>query len=271
MSLRARLTRSAVAGLASATLVAGLGAASIAGATAASAAPSAAPAASAAAAPGVRLDSATVTKIQKRLNKLGFPKLSADGDFGDYTRNNLCMWREVFNKKLPNRERPTAFELKRILSVTDLPAPRDRMVTGLNVNTTCQAVFWVAERADGSRYYRGILRASTGSPTLYDGDKSTAPGDYRVQRYYSGWSNSTTYPMDGCPVGLNMKCGNMYKPIYFNGGDAFHGRSSRYLPIDSYPASHGCVRLSFDDIEMLWESGMASTYTRVKVYGKWQG
>jgi hypothetical protein len=41
--------------------------------------------------------------------------------------------------------------------------------------------------------------------------------------------------------------GTMYKPFYFYGGYAIHGSPS----VPGYPASHGCVRVTNDDMDFL--------------------
>ena len=54
----------------------------------------------------------------------------------------------------------------------------------------------------------------------------------------------------------------MYKPYYFRGGYALHGS----LSVPSYPASHGCIRVTNSDMDYLrqhLELGMS-----VYVYGK---
>ena len=56
--------------------------------------------------------------------------------------------------------------------------------------------------------------------------------------------------------------GFMYKPYYFRGGYAIHGSSS----VPSYPASHGCIRVTNSDMDYLrqhLELGMP-----IYVYGK---
>jgi hypothetical protein len=56
--------------------------------------------------------------------------------------------------------------------------------------------------------------------------------------------------------------GPIYRPIYFLGGIAFHG--SAVIP--AYPASHGCVRVSVDAMDMLWETGLLEKWDDVWVY-----
>jgi lipoprotein-anchoring transpeptidase ErfK/SrfK len=56
--------------------------------------------------------------------------------------------------------------------------------------------------------------------------------------------------------------GPIYRPIYFRGGIAFHG--SAVIP--AYPASHGCVRVSTDAMDMLWDTGLLEKWDDVWVY-----
>jgi lipoprotein-anchoring transpeptidase ErfK/SrfK len=56
--------------------------------------------------------------------------------------------------------------------------------------------------------------------------------------------------------------GQMYNPYYFHGGYAIHGSPS----VPNYPASHGCIRVTMWDMDLLlehFEVGMA-----VYIYGK---
>jgi len=59
----------------------------------------------------------------------------------------------------------------------------------------------------------------------------TPRGAYKVYRGAAGWE---TGPL-----------GDLYNPLYFNGGIAFHGAYS----VPGYPASHGCVRLPMNAAE----------------------
>jgi lipoprotein-anchoring transpeptidase ErfK/SrfK len=86
-----------------------------------------------------------------------------------------------------------------------------------------------------------ILNTSTGGEYSYtnkDGSSDyayTPEGDYRVYRRYDG--------VEVAPLGT------LYRPLYFVGGWAVHGSPS----VPAYPASHGCVRLSNDDQDWLWD------------------
>ncbi len=70
---------------------------------------------------------------------------------------------------------------------------------------------------------------------------------------------STYREIDGnryAPLGL------LYRPKYFYGGVAMHG----YTSVPSYPASHGCVRLTYPAMDMIWEQGHVPLGTTVLVH-----
>jgi hypothetical protein len=81
-----------------------------------------------------------------------------------------------------------------------------------------------------------ILPVSTGSDERFCSEgycryAVTPRGAYSVYRAASGWE---TGPL-----------GDLYNPLYFNGGIAFHGAYS----VPGYPASHGCVRIPMNAAE----------------------
>jgi lipoprotein-anchoring transpeptidase ErfK/SrfK len=78
------------------------------------------------------------------------------------------------------------------------------------------------------------LIASTGS----DGVQPRA-GDYRIQRKRAGWHTSTLYPASSP---------NRYNTLCFDGPSAIHGSKS----VPTYPASHGCVRVTTGGADYLF-------------------
>ena len=56
--------------------------------------------------------------------------------------------------------------------------------------------------------------------------------------------------------------GQLWRPKYFDGGFAIHGDSS----VPPTPASHGCVRVSNEAIDWIWEQNLAPIGTPVWVY-----
>jgi lipoprotein-anchoring transpeptidase ErfK/SrfK len=57
------------------------------------------------------------------------------------------------------------------------------------------------------------------------------------------------------PLGL------LWRPKYVNGGIAVHGSPS----VPPWPASHGCVRLGYPAMDMIWADGLMPMSTAVWV------
>lgn len=102
------------------------------------------------------------------------------------------------------------------------------------------------------RYVRRVMQVSTGMPGY-----QTRIGIFKGTWRFDGWWQSTIYPD-----------GKMYRPIFFNGGQALHGSLTDDL-VHWYPASHGCVRMLHSDIDALWAGGVGHG-TPVRVYGVWK-
>ncbi|MDH3295932.1 MAG: L,D-transpeptidase family protein, partial [Acidimicrobiia bacterium] len=56
--------------------------------------------------------------------------------------------------------------------------------------------------------------------------------------------------------------GTLYRPKYVYGGVAIHGFTS----VPTYPASHGCIRLTYPAMDRIWASGAAPVGTTVRIY-----
>ena len=99
-----------------------------------------------------------------------------------------------------------------------------------------------------------VFNTSTGTeqPYTYQGTHDVAvtpPGHYSIFRQVNGYDQS--------PLGL------LYRPKYFNNGIAIHG----YTFVPPYPASHGCVRVTNEAMDLLWDTNLAPIGTPVFVYG----
>lgn len=127
------------------------------------------------------------------------------------------------------------------------------MVTGLNVSRTCQTMVWVVA-GGGHRRVKAVFPVSTGKVAT-----KTRAGSFRVFRSQNRWANSQEFPSSRA---------NMYRPVDFSGGQAFHGMRADSMVFD-FPASHGCVRMLHRDINRLWAAGATKRGTRVRVYGNW--
>lgn len=77
---------------------------------------------------------------------------------------------------------------------------------------------------------------------------STPAGQWSVTRQIDGYRRSD--------LGL------LYRPKYFYEGVAVHG----YTSVPPYPASHGCVRVTYAAMDHLWASGSMPVGTPVWVY-----
>lgn len=71
--------------------------------------------------------------------------------------------------------------------------------------------------------------------------------------------------MSARPSRQDGELGPLYRPKYFHhDGIAVHG----YGSVPPYPASHGCVRVSFAAVDYLWEQGLMPLESTVLVYGE---
>ncbi len=101
----------------------------------------------------------------------------------------------------------------------------------------------------GGKLYRTV-GVSTGSGKRYCekgkcGVAVTPRGTYRIYSYVSGWRTA--------------QLGKLYNPLYFKGGYAIHGGR---LP--GYPASHGCVRVSYATAN--WLPRVAGVGSTVRIH-----
>lgn len=187
-------------------------------------------------------------ELEKKLKRLGLPTGQVDGVFDQHTRRALCIWRELTNRYI-SRQLPADDEYSAVQD-TDILFPLPSFVVGMNINRTCQsAIFYQIQ----PQYVLKIFRVSTGMP----GFESNL-GLWSVKWRINDWYLSTQFP-DGW----------MYRPMFFNAGEAIHGSLSDAM-VHTYPASHGCVRMFQRDIDYLWSHGFKSS-SLVYVYGRWRG
>ena len=186
--------------------------------------------------------------LNRLVRPLGIPKVEWPGVASGETARAVCVARELSGMK-PRRSNPSpALRAKWMGTKPFRKAPKG-MVDGVNVDITCQAAYFVK---------RGkILRAvpvSTGRAAF-----PTGRGTYRIYRGVNGTETSLQFPDDHW---------NMYRSLYFNGGEALHGSWSDEYVL-TYPDSHGCVRMLHRDVDWLWSNGW-TVGTTVRVYGSWK-
>lgn len=193
------------------------------------------------------VDDPEAAEQQRQLNTVFAGKelseLAVDGVSGPLTRQQLCTFRLLLGQPTSNTDMtPGSYEEQVLMSVSAVP-PIQHLVTEdsrwIIIDQTCQ-----------------IMLVGTGTELQYIFPTSTGEAGFetRIQQRSrafrfdpalenDGWHNSTTFPA----AADNPLNGNMYKPIYFDRGQAIHG--SYNVPPE--PLSKGCARLNVEDQDTL--------------------
>lgn len=194
------------------------------------------------------LDATTgVAAQQRRLNELfagtGLPALTIDGVSGPFTRQQLCAARLVLDLPITRAEMtPGSMEEYALMGAAGIRPPATAATSAdrwILIDKTCQIL--VAGEGDRLAF---VFKTSTGEP----GWETRNHERIRLYRYNpaldnAGWHNSTRFPVaDDNPLN-----GNMYKPLYFDRGQAIHGANN----VPPTPASKGCARLRPEHQELL--------------------
>ena len=178
----------------------------------------------------------SVTAQQEKLNELltpyGMRELLVDGVSGPVTRRHLCAARLGLGLDVSLTDMAAGSEEeKALMAATDIVAPftsalnQDRWIL---IDRTCQVMF----AGEGATSLNFVFPTSTGSEGFETRDQDQS----QVFRYdpalnNGGWHNSSDYPV---PVD-NPLNGNMYRPLYFDGGQAIHGANN----VPTTPAIQG--------------------------------
>ena len=166
----------------------------------------------------------TVLKLQERLAELGYDIGTPDGKWGARTTYSLMAFQKVEGLTADGQDGP---QTQAALATASPPGPMlpGGSPTRIEIDVARQVLFhWV-----GGSLAR-ILPVSTGNNEYYcvDGECSVAVtpgGSFRIGRKAAG--------LEVAPLG------ELWWPMYFNGGIAIHGSPS----VPAYPASHGCIRI----------------------------
>lgn len=185
---------------------------------------------------------------QRHLNTLfdgyGTPPLRIDGDSGPVTRQRLCAARVALGLPVStDHMEPGSDEEAELLAATELPVPFTTAILSerwILIDLTCQIMF-VGESDEEIAF---VFPTSTGEP----GHETRAQDRTQAFRYdpaldNDGWHNSTTFPVEND----NPLNGNMYQPLYFDGGQAIHGANN----VPTTPQSKGCPRLRVEHHQQL--------------------
>jgi hypothetical protein len=190
---------------------------------------------------------ASVERQQNKLNSLfsglGSPNLVVDGESGPVTRQRLCAARLALGLPATTSDmRPGSDEELTFLATETLPTPATTAVRSeqwIIIDRTCQMMFIGNERD-----LTYVFPTSTGSEGFETRDQDrTNAFRFDPALENEGWHNSSEYPV-GIDNPLN---GNLYKPLYFDLGQAIHGANN----VPTSPASKGCARLRVQDQDTL--------------------
>ncbi|MCS6712078.1 murein L,D-transpeptidase [Brachybacterium sp. EF45031] len=186
-----------------------------------------------------------VTTLQKRLNALRFWCGTPDGTFGHLTQQAVWALQKAAGLGRDGVVGPKTWA---VLDRGIVPARRITSGTGIEIDKSRQLLICTSQGRLG-----WILNTSTGSgERYYSGGRwktaTTPSGDFRMFRFQQGW--------------VTAALGRMYRPAYYDRGWAVHGSSS----IPTYPASHGCARISTAASDHLWRLNWFVSGRRVLVY-----
>jgi LysM repeat protein len=191
---------------------------------------------------------ANVRIQQAKLNELfagtGMAELIIDGVSGSVTRQRLCAARLGLGLAPSTTDMVAGSEEEQVLmAATQLNIPFAAPVEAARwtlIDQTCQVMFVGA----GGEQLQFIFPTSTGEP----GFETRLQDSSKVYRYdpafeNEGWHDSTEFPVpEDNPIN-----GNMYKPLYFDGGLAIHGANN----VPTSPQSKGCARLRLENHDQL--------------------
>lgn len=177
----------------------------------------------------------TVLDLQRRLVSFGYWLGVVDGRYGPATTHAVTAFQKTAGLARDGVAGPDTLAA---LDRASRPRPRSSAGRVVEVDLRRQLLLVAT---DGRVQW--VIDTSTGSVP-----GTTPRGRYKVLRQVDGY--------DPGPLGV------LYRPKYFVGGVAVHG----YPTVPSYPASHGCVRVTNAAMDWLWASGALPIGGRVWVY-----
>ena len=185
---------------------------------------------------------------QAKLNDLfdgyGIRELLVDGISGPVTRQRLCAFRLAAGLPVSTQDMAAGSEEEQLLMAAEtLPIPFTSAILADRwalVDETCQIMFVGV----GTERLQFVFPTSSGLAEF-----PTRPQvrsrvfKYNSASHNNGWHDSFDFPA----AEDNPLNGNMYKPLYFDNGQAIHGANN----VPRSPASHGCLRLRLEHQDAL--------------------
>lgn len=193
--------------------------------------------------------------VQQRLEQLGFWTGGADGQYGFATTQAVMAFQKYIGIATSGKvDADTAAYLKNFGERAHGSSDSGTLV---EVDKTKQLLFIVK---DGKTVW--TFNTSTGSGIPYEATNKKDPT--KIEKGDAVTPNGLWKTNRERPEGWwEGDLGKIYRPKYFRGGVAIHGMTS----VPDYPASHGCVRLSTQAMDFIWESEAVPLGTPVWVHG----
>ena len=163
---------------------------------------------------------------------------------GGQTEQALCAARVVLGMPASRADmEPGGPEEQVLMAATSVPIPPSAP-TGSSrwavIDQTCQVMF-VGNGGDSVAF---VFKTSTGEAGFETRNQNgSRVFCFNPAAANGGWHNSTAYPV----AADNPLNGNMYKPLYFDDGQAIHGANN----VPTSPQSKGCARLRVGDHQTL--------------------
>ena len=197
-------------------------------------------------------EGAGVRQLQDRLMSLGYWLGTPDGEYGSLTVQAVMAFQKY--ERLPITGTADAATQQR-LAVAQRPVPADGGGYHVEIDKSRQIIMF----AENGRTL-WTMNTSTGSEVPYDEEGG------------SGTAITPTGTFDTCYERDYLRessLGTLWRPKYFHCGRgiAVHGATS----VPSYPASHGCVRVTYAAMNFIWDQDLMPMGSRVWVYGSIPG
>ena len=190
-----------------------------------------------------------VRQVQDRLIQLGYWLGTPDGTFGSLTVQAIMAFQKHEGLAITGAaDAPTQARL----ATAQRPVPQRGGGYHLEIDKSKQIMLVVG--ADGVTQW--TFNVSTGSEIPYNeeggsGSAVTPTGTFSVCRQVDGLREADL--------------GTLWRPKYFHCGRgiAVHGATN----VPSYPASHGCVRVTYAAMDFIWANNYMPMGATVHVYG----
>ena len=194
-------------------------------------------------------ENASVRELQERLRDLRFWVGPIDGGYGPLTEQAVYAFQKANGIEVDGR---VGSQTRAALADPVIPKPQSTAGRAMEVDKAKQLLYSVL---DGELQW--VFHTSTGTELPYE-----HPGGYTALADTPPGTHTVFYEVDGWQDG---ELGPLYRPKYFHrDGIAVHG----YGSVPPYPASHGCVRVSFAAVDYIWEQGLMPLESTVLVYGE---